>query len=148
LAQTLIGRLLIEMSLTEETKLLPDDRDSNTVWLNDSHDPGGMIPAAPRLMPNSANCPATRAVLLIGLFAAVMGLELTAPSLSAGSSSATSAPQHGGRSFETKQVPLVTHVSTLTKLGVHSRAQAVAFAHEQGLADVEGHALLRLLETG
>jgi len=36
----------------------------------------------------------------------------------------------------------------LTKLGVHSRAQAVAFAHEQGLADVEGHALLRLLETG
>jgi DNA-binding NarL/FixJ family response regulator len=36
----------------------------------------------------------------------------------------------------------------LTKLGVHSRAQAVALAHEQGLADVEGHALLRLLETG
>jgi DNA-binding NarL/FixJ family response regulator len=35
----------------------------------------------------------------------------------------------------------------LKKLGVHSRAQAVAFAHEQGLADVEGHALLRLLET-
>jgi len=35
----------------------------------------------------------------------------------------------------------------LTKLGVHSRAQAVALAHEQGLADVEGHALLRLLET-
>lgn len=27
----------------------------------------------------------------------------------------------------------------LTKLGVHSRAQAVAVAHEQGLADVEGH---------
>jgi DNA-binding NarL/FixJ family response regulator len=36
----------------------------------------------------------------------------------------------------------------LTKLGVHSRAQAVALAHEQGLADVEGHALLPLLETG
>jgi two-component system, NarL family, nitrate/nitrite response regulator NarL len=36
----------------------------------------------------------------------------------------------------------------LTKLGVHSRAQAVALAHEQGLADVEGHALLGLLETG
>jgi DNA-binding CsgD family transcriptional regulator len=36
----------------------------------------------------------------------------------------------------------------LTKLGVHSRAQAVALAHEQGLADVQGHALLRLLETG
>jgi DNA-binding NarL/FixJ family response regulator len=34
----------------------------------------------------------------------------------------------------------------LTKLGVHSRAQVVALAHEQGLADVEGHALLRLLE--
>jgi DNA-binding NarL/FixJ family response regulator len=34
----------------------------------------------------------------------------------------------------------------LTKLGVHSRAQAVALAHEQGLADVEGHTLLRLLE--
>jgi DNA-binding NarL/FixJ family response regulator len=36
----------------------------------------------------------------------------------------------------------------LTKLGVHSRAQAVALAHEQGLAEVEGHALLKLLETG
>jgi DNA-binding NarL/FixJ family response regulator len=36
----------------------------------------------------------------------------------------------------------------LTKLGVHSRAQAVAVAHEQGLADVESHALLPLLETG
>lgn len=36
----------------------------------------------------------------------------------------------------------------LTKLGVHSRAQAVAFAHEQGLAEVEGHALLQLLEAG
>jgi DNA-binding NarL/FixJ family response regulator len=36
----------------------------------------------------------------------------------------------------------------LPKLGVHSRAQAVALAHEQGLVDVEGHALLRLLETG
>jgi DNA-binding NarL/FixJ family response regulator len=35
----------------------------------------------------------------------------------------------------------------LEKLGVHSRAQAVAVAHEQGLADVEGHALLQLLET-
>jgi DNA-binding NarL/FixJ family response regulator len=30
----------------------------------------------------------------------------------------------------------------LTKLGVHSRAQAVAFAHQEGLvADVQGHAL-------
>jgi DNA-binding NarL/FixJ family response regulator len=36
----------------------------------------------------------------------------------------------------------------LTKLGVHSRAQAVALAHEHGLAEVEGHALLKLLETG
>jgi DNA-binding NarL/FixJ family response regulator len=36
----------------------------------------------------------------------------------------------------------------LTKLGVHSRAQAVALAHEHGLADVEGHRLLQLLETG
>jgi DNA-binding NarL/FixJ family response regulator len=36
----------------------------------------------------------------------------------------------------------------LTKLGVHSRAQAVALAHEQGLADVESHAMLRLLEAG
>jgi DNA-binding NarL/FixJ family response regulator len=35
----------------------------------------------------------------------------------------------------------------LTKLGVHSRAQAVAAAHEQGLADVESHALIRLLAT-
>lgn len=36
----------------------------------------------------------------------------------------------------------------LTKLGVHSRAQAVAVAHEQGLADVESHAKTRLLEPG
>jgi DNA-binding NarL/FixJ family response regulator len=36
----------------------------------------------------------------------------------------------------------------LEKLGVHSRAQAVALAHEQGLADVQGHALLKLLEGG
>jgi DNA-binding NarL/FixJ family response regulator len=35
----------------------------------------------------------------------------------------------------------------LEKLGVHSRAQAVAFAHEQGLAEVHGHALLKLLEA-
>jgi DNA-binding NarL/FixJ family response regulator len=36
----------------------------------------------------------------------------------------------------------------LEKLGVHSRAQAVALAHEHRLADVEGHALLKLLEAG
>jgi DNA-binding NarL/FixJ family response regulator len=36
----------------------------------------------------------------------------------------------------------------LEKLGVHSRAQAVAVAHEHGLADVEGHALVKLFETG
>jgi DNA-binding NarL/FixJ family response regulator len=35
----------------------------------------------------------------------------------------------------------------LEKLGVHSRAQAVALAHEQGLAEVESHALLKLLEA-
>ena len=36
----------------------------------------------------------------------------------------------------------------LTKLGVHSRAQAVARAHEQGLADVEGHTFPPALEAG
>jgi two-component system, NarL family, nitrate/nitrite response regulator NarL len=36
----------------------------------------------------------------------------------------------------------------LTKLGVHSRAQAVALALEQGLGDVEAHALPPLLEAG
>jgi DNA-binding NarL/FixJ family response regulator len=35
----------------------------------------------------------------------------------------------------------------LEKLGVHSRAQAVALAHGRGLADVEGHALLKLFEA-
>jgi DNA-binding NarL/FixJ family response regulator len=36
-----------------------------------------------------------------------------------------------------------THIQrVLAKLGVHSRAQAVALAHTQGLADVEGHGLL------
>jgi DNA-binding NarL/FixJ family response regulator len=35
----------------------------------------------------------------------------------------------------------------LEKLGVHSRAQAVALAHEHGFADVQGHAVLKLLET-
>ena len=35
----------------------------------------------------------------------------------------------------------------LTKLGVHSRAQAVAVAHGQGLHDVESHALPKLLEA-
>ena len=36
----------------------------------------------------------------------------------------------------------------LTKLGVHSRAQAVALALEQGLAEVEAHALPLLSEAG
>ena len=36
-----------------------------------------------------------------------------------------------------------THIQrVLAKLGVRSRAQAVALAHTQGLADVEGHAFL------
>jgi DNA-binding NarL/FixJ family response regulator len=36
-----------------------------------------------------------------------------------------------------------THIQrVLAKLGVNSRAQAVALAHTQGLADVEGHAFL------
>lgn len=34
----------------------------------------------------------------------------------------------------------------LTKLGVHSRAQAVAVAHQQGFADVEAHQLLAVLK--
>jgi two-component system nitrate/nitrite response regulator NarL len=35
----------------------------------------------------------------------------------------------------------------LTKLGVHSRAQAVALAHQLGLADVEAHALAASIEA-
>jgi hypothetical protein len=35
----------------------------------------------------------------------------------------------------------------LTKLGVHSRAQAVALAHEQGLAETEGHMFALSLEV-
>ena len=35
-----------------------------------------------------------------------------------------------------------THIQrVLTKLGVHSRAQAVALAHEHGLAETEAHVL-------
>jgi two-component system nitrate/nitrite response regulator NarL len=36
----------------------------------------------------------------------------------------------------------------LSKLGVHSRAQAVALAHELGLAEVEGHAFPLALAAG
>ena len=36
----------------------------------------------------------------------------------------------------------------LTKLGVHSRAQAVALAHDQGLADVERHGGIGLVLRG
>lgn len=40
------------------------------------------------------------------------------------------------------------HIQRLmTKLGVHSRTQAVVLAHEQGLADVEAHALVAGLES-
>ena len=69
----------IVMSLVEETKLLPDDRDSQTVWVNALHAPAGMIPAAARLTPNSANCPATSGLPLIGLLAAVMAAWLSRP---------------------------------------------------------------------
>jgi DNA-binding NarL/FixJ family response regulator len=38
---------------------------------------------------------------------------------------------------------VATHIQrVLTKLGVHSRAQAVAAAHERGLTDVEAHSLV------
>jgi DNA-binding NarL/FixJ family response regulator len=41
-----------------------------------------------------------------------------------------------------------THIQrVLTKLGVHSRAQAVALAHEQGLAETEGHIFAVNLEV-
>ena len=68
------------MSFVEETKLLPEDRDSQIVWAKPPHVPLGMIPASERLMPNSANCPAFNATGLIGFFATVIGLSLTPPS--------------------------------------------------------------------
>src|SRR4029450_6509929 len=108
-----MGLLSILMSLVEETKLLPDDRDSQTVWLNVLHDPAGMIPARARLTPNSANCPATSGTPLLGFCAAVRLVGLTPPSALFGSSGRTVAPQHGGRSFPTKQAPLVTQVRML-----------------------------------
>ena len=87
----------IVMSLVEETKLLPDERDSQTVCVNDLHDPAGMIPAAARLMPNSANCPAQGATPLIGFCAAVKLLVLTPPSAPVGSSDCDGrAPARGG----------------------------------------------------
>src|SRR5215472_3224296 len=50
-----------ETSSVLDTKLDPEERDSHTVCGNDSHEFAGMIPAAVRSTPNSANCPTTRA---------------------------------------------------------------------------------------
>ncbi len=66
------------MSFVDETKLLPEERDSQIVWLNPSHDPSGRMSVSVKLMPNSANSPALRATPLIGLFAAVIGASVDA----------------------------------------------------------------------
>ena len=58
----------IVMSLVEETKLLPDDRDSQTVWVNDLHvpcrdDPGrGQVDAELRELPGDERHAADRVV--------------------------------------------------------------------------------------
>jgi hypothetical protein len=101
------------MSLVEETKLLPDERDSQTVCGNDWHEFAGTMPAADKFTPNSANCPATRAWPLIGLFAAVMAAWLASPSAALADSGLTTAPQHGGWSLPTKQVGLVGSVPSI-----------------------------------
>src|SRR4029079_5117577 len=84
-------------SLVVDTKLLPDERDSHTVWANATHWLAGMMSAMRRLIPNSANSPALIALLLIGLFAAVMAAVLAAPSAPALLGDCTVAPQHGAR---------------------------------------------------
>src|SRR5436309_1999558 len=64
------------MSLVVETKLLPDDRDSNVPEANVSHfpvgPPAGRIPAAVRSIPNSANWFNPTPTPLIPLSAAAM----------------------------------------------------------------------------
>src|SRR5262249_43363003 len=116
-AQFVIAFGASETSFVVETKLLPDERDSNTVWLNVSHWPAGTIAACVKLIPTSANWPATSAPapapVPIGLFAAVMALPLTAPSAAFELRLCTFAPQHGGESFETKQVALLESVPSI-----------------------------------
>src|SRR5206468_1129703 len=51
--QLLIVLFSIETSLVVETKLLPDERDSQIVCGNDLHVPAGRIPDCARFTPNS-----------------------------------------------------------------------------------------------
>src|SRR5258705_489378 len=101
------------MSFVLETKLLPDDLDSQTVCGNDAHSFSGMIPASTRSTPNSANFPATSLCPLIELSPARIVAWLAKPSAAACVRVFTVAPQHGGTSLATKHAPLATHVSTL-----------------------------------
>src|SRR5215212_532171 len=107
----------IEMSLVLETKLLPEDRDSQTVCGNALHgvvvEGTGMIPAAVRSTPNSANCPATRFSPLIGLSAALIADWLASPSAELPVSVCLTAPQHGGMSLPTKHVALAASVPSI-----------------------------------
>src|ERR1700747_1005325 len=93
------------MSSGFDSKLLPDERDSQTVCGNASHVLAGMISASVRLMPNSANLPATNARLLMPLFAASISSWLALPSAALEARSLTCAPQHGGLSLVTRHVP-------------------------------------------
>ena len=110
LPQLLIGLLTIVTSFVEETKLVPDARDSKSVVLNVLHVVVGMIPVFERLMPNSANWPATNAALLIGLSPEAMAAALAKPSTFA--LSGTGACQQGAVSLLTKQDPVVVQFAS------------------------------------
>ena len=71
-----------------------------------------MTPAAARLTPNSANCPATIAFPLIGFCAMLIVARADAAFSDGRAELSDVSPQQGSVSLATKQGPEATHVST------------------------------------